>query len=109
MNVNGMTARRSRVSGPTRTLGSVARGDAVEVVAILSPALRDLCDDIGLHAGDVVQCRGATDALLLAEVPAGHIVALTRERANAIRVRDVFRPHPHSGPAPLTPALLRAT
>jgi len=88
MNVNGTAVRRSRVSGPTRALGTIVRGESVRIVAILSPALREMCRDIGLHEGDVVQCRGATGAVLLTEVPAGHIVALSRERASAIRVTD---------------------
>jgi hypothetical protein len=78
-----------RVTGPTRSLEVTREGDVVRISAILLDPLRTLCSEIGLHEGDVIACRSVTPTLVLLETPAGHTVALLRERARFVRVAAV--------------------
>jgi hypothetical protein len=60
----------------------------MRVSTILLDPLRILCSEIGLHEGDIIACRSVTPSLLLLETPAGHTIALLRERARFVRVVD---------------------
>jgi hypothetical protein len=79
---------RRRVFGPTRSMSELQTGDVVRVEAILLETMRALCDEVGVHEGETLVCRSATEKLLLLEAAAGHIVALPRERARFVRVSD---------------------
>lgn len=84
----GVVARHRRHYGPTRSMSELQTGDVVRVEAILLETMRALCDEVGVHEGETLVCRSATETLLLLEAVAGHIVALPRERARFIRVSD---------------------
>lgn len=80
--------QQRRVFGPTRSMSELQTGDAVRVEAILLETIRALFDEVGVHEGETLVCRSATETLLLLEAVAGHIVVLARERARFVRVSD---------------------
>lgn len=61
-------------------------GEAVRIQRILFDSLRSLCEDLGIHEGDVLHCRAATPALLLLDVPGGHTVELELGWARFVQV-----------------------
>ncbi len=95
------TAHASR---PTRSLAAVETGERIEIRRILFGALRTLCDDLGLHEGEVVRCRACTPSHVLMETTEGRTISLERDWARFIQVAPPHESRParlRNRPAPL--------
>ena len=76
----------SLASEPPRSLAGAGTGEAVEIKRILFDTLRNLCDELDVHEGDVVKCRAGTTTQLLLETQHGRRVTLQRDWARFIQV-----------------------
>ena len=76
------------VEQPLRSLAATGTGEAVEIRKILFGTLRDLCNQLDVHEGDVVKCRAGTATQLLLETAHGRRVTLQRDWARFIQVSD---------------------
>lgn len=87
-----MSAVRAAWSGKAgraaaaRSLAGVHRCDVFRLERILGDGLRELCDRLDLHEGDVVECRTDAGPWLMLETAHGRTVALERDWARFIQV-----------------------
>ncbi|HEU4563248.1 MAG TPA: hypothetical protein VFS05_01320 [Gemmatimonadaceae bacterium] len=79
-------ARRPTVRAPA-SLAGVHAGETVEIESILFESLRELCAELGLHAGDQVCCRAHGQGFLFLEARGGRVVSLERDWARFVAVR----------------------
>jgi hypothetical protein len=81
-----MSAHYAAQSG-AYSLAAARRGDYVHVQHILFEQLREDCARLGLHEGDVVQCR-SSGAYLLLDTEQGGTIVLERDWARFIVVDE---------------------
>lgn len=71
------------------SLAGVEAGETVVIESILFDSLRELCAELGLHAGDRARCRANGPRFLFLEAPGGRVVSLDRDWARFVAVRRI--------------------
>jgi hypothetical protein len=82
----GTHAASYNAAGP---LAIVPTGCTMRVGHLVSETTRVLCDDLGLHEGDEVQCLGASREWVLCWTGEHHGVVLTRAFAAYVPVEPL--------------------
>lgn len=76
-------------SGASGSLAIVPTGCTMRVGPLVSETTRVLCDDLGLHEGDEVQCLGASREWVLCWTEGHHGVVLPRAFAAYVPVEPL--------------------
>ena len=68
------------------SLAAIEANQVVRIERLLLGSLEQLCDELGLHEGDVVQCRASSPRRLYLSTGNARTVAIDRDQARFVRV-----------------------
>lgn len=69
-----------------RSLATAAAGERLAIRRIRSRQAADLCDRLGMHEGDSVECKANTPSRLILRTEAGKVVSLDQDWARYIQI-----------------------
>ena len=73
---------------PYRSLASANAGETLAIRSFRSKEVARLCEQLGMHEGDAVQCRANTRACLILRNAAGRVVSLDQDWARHIQIEN---------------------
>ena len=68
------------------SLAAIEANQVVRIERLLLGSLEQLCEELGLHEGDVVQCRASSPRRLYLATVNARTVAIDRDQARFVRV-----------------------
>ena len=68
------------------SLAAIEANQVVRIERLLLDSLEQLCEELGLHEGDVVQCRASSARRLYLATVNARTVAIDRDQARFVRV-----------------------
>ena len=68
------------------SLAAIEANQVVRIERLLLGSLEQLCEALGLHEGDVVQCRASSPRRLYLATSNARTVAIDRDQARFVRV-----------------------
>jgi hypothetical protein len=71
----------------THSLAEIAINQTVRIEGFVFGMVRDLCDSIGIHEGDVVRCRSNGAATVILDGPARGSLVVDHDWARFVHVR----------------------
>jgi hypothetical protein len=74
---------------PFRSLASANAGETLAIRSFRSREVARLCEQLGMRAGDAVQCRANKRACLILHTAAGRVVSLDQDWARHVQVEGV--------------------
>lgn len=77
-----------------RTLATLLPGETARILSFTYGALRGLCSDLGIQAGELVRCRAGTGGVLVLDIANGHTVSLARDWARFIELEPLATTEP---------------
>jgi hypothetical protein len=69
-----------------RSLASAAAGETLAIRRIRSKQAASLCEQLGMHEGDAIECRANTSSRLILRTSTGRVVSLDQDWARHIQV-----------------------
>jgi len=68
------------------SLAAIEANQVVRIERLMLGSLEQLCEELGLHEGDVVQCRASSARRLYLATVNARTVAIDRDHARFVRV-----------------------
>ena len=80
------TKPRAAIPDVSISLAAIEANQVVRIERLMLGSLEQLCEELGLHEGDVVQCRASSPRRLYLATANARTVAIDRDQARFVRV-----------------------